>query len=229
MTLDSSLAPSIADEDARYGNKRLPKGIHVTEADHASDSGIEEVSIPWGYLLIHNRKVDAFKADMAAYNKENPSLAHECFIHYSVRRKQKKNGKGVVKKQVPTVSGLVFLQGETRELQLFLRDRYPLYHLVNDCSTGRPAVIPDKVMRPFMEVASTHPENITFLREPFVKFAKDHVKLRILTGLFAGLEGYIVRVDRDRQLIMEFGGYTVAIRGVHNEDFAVAEEPAAKK
>ena len=56
-----------------------------------------------------------------------------------------------------------------------------------------------------------------------VKFAKDHVKLRVLTGLFKGLEGYIVRIDRDRQLVMEFAGYAVAIRGVHNEDFEVVE------
>ncbi len=225
MTMDSSLTLSIADEGARYGDKRLPKGIRVTEADRTSAPDIEEISKPWGYLLIHNKKVDAFKAQMEDYNTNNPLSAHECFIHYTVKRQPKKDGKGVVEKQVPTVSGLVFLQGETKELQLFLRDNHPQYHLINDCSTGRPATIPDKVMRPFMEVVSTHPENVTFLREPFEKFAKDHVKLRILTGLFTGLEGYVVRVDRDRQLVMEFGGYTVAIRGVHNEDFAIAEEP----
>ena len=234
MTLDSSLTLTIADEDARYGDKRLPKGINVTEADnHPSAPGIEELSKPWGYLLIHNRKADRFKAEMDTYNQDNPLSAHECFIHYTVKRKQKKDSQGIIEKvvdeKVPTVSGLVFLQGETNELKMFLQDRYPLYHLVNDCSTGRPAVIPDKMMRPFMEVINTHPENITFLREPFEKFAKDHVKLRILTGLFAGLEGYVVRVDRDRQLVMDFGGHTVAIRGVHKEQFAIAEEPAVKK
>ncbi len=233
MTLDSSLALSIADEGARCNGKRLPKGIHVTEADLASAPGIEEVSKPWGYILIHNKKIDAFEAQMRAYNTANPSSAHECFIHYTVRRKKKKDSQGIVKKvvdeKVPTVSGLVFLQGETKELQQFLLANYPLLHLINDCSTSRPAIIPDKVMRPFMEVVSTHPENVTFLREPFEKFAKDHVKLRVLTGPFTGLEGYVIRVDRDRQLIMEFGGYTVAIRGIHNEDFVIVEEPTVKK
>ena len=130
---------------------------------------------------------------------------------------------GVIKKQQPTISGLVFLQGEVKELQTFLQTNYPHYHLVNDCSTGQPASISHKMMQPFMQVVSAHPENVTFLRDPFIKFAKDHVKLRVLTGLFKGMEGYIVRVDRDRQLIMELGGYAVAIRGVHKEDFAVVE------
>ena len=65
---------------------------------------------------------------------------------------------------------------------------------------------------------------ITFLRDPFVKFAQNHTKLRVLSGFFQGQEGYIVRIDRDRQLVFSFGGYAVAIRGVHNEDFEVVNE-----
>lgn len=74
-----------------------------------------------------------------------------------------------------------------------------------------------------MEVVASHPENVTFLRDPFEKFAKDHVKLRVLTGLFKGLEGYVVRINRNRQLVMELGEYAVAINDVHNEDFEIAE------
>ncbi len=33
-----------------------------------------------------------------------------------------------------------------------------------------------------------------------------------------------VRIDRDRQLVFDFGGRAVAIRGVHKEDFEVVEE-----
>ena len=235
MTLDSFLSPSIADENkgcgsTSCGNRSFPKGIHVTEAGVKPDSGmigvsngIEGNSLPWGYLFIHNRKAETFKRQVEAYNHQHPDVAHECFIHYSYKYKRNKSGKGVVKQQLPTVSGLVFLQGRTTDLQAFLQEHYPLYHLINDCSTGKPACISHKVMKPFMEVVATHPENVTFLRDPFVKFAKDHTKLRVLTGLFKGLEGYIIRVDRDRQLVMEFGGYAIAIRGVHKEDFEVVE------
>ena len=69
----------------------------------------------------------------------------------------------------------------------------------------------------------SEPERITFLRDPFVKFSKDHVKLRVLTGIMAGQEGYVVRILRDRQLVMDLGGYAVAISNVHKEDFEIAE------
>ena len=69
-----------------------------------------------------------------------------------------------------------------------------------------------------------NPERVTFLRDPFEKFARDHVKLRVLTGIFAGYEGYIVRIDRDRQLVFDFGGHAVALRGIHKEDFEEVRE-----
>jgi transcription antitermination factor NusG len=56
-----------------------------------------------------------------------------------------------------------------------------------------------------------------------VAFAKDHVKLRVLTGPFKDYEGYIIRIDRNRQLVFDFAGRAVALRGVHQEDFEVAE------
>ena len=56
-----------------------------------------------------------------------------------------------------------------------------------------------------------------------MKFAKDHVKLRVLTGIMAGQVGYVVRILKNRQLVMDFGGYAVAISNVHLEDFEIAE------
>lgn len=99
-------------------------------------------------------------------------------------RYRQKNEKGGVKKELlPSISGLVFLQGKTKVLQAFLKNYYPQYHLVKDRCKGVPASIKDKVMQPFMTVLKDNPERVTFLRDPFEKFAKDHVKLRVLTGI----------------------------------------------
>lgn len=228
MTLVSSLSSSAADVNDKYNNKRLPKGIHIVEADDASDSKVrgmskkEEEGAPWGYIFIQHMSAGSFEKKLESLKLEG-TFRPKCFIHRTVRYKQKPNGKGVMKEEKPTVSGLVFLQGETNQLRTFLIHNFPHYYLLNDCSTGRPAVIADRQMRPFMRIMKEAPERVTFLRDPFEKFAKDHVKLRVLTGVLKGQEGYIVRILRDRQLVMEFGGYAVAISNVHREDFEIAE------
>ena len=228
MTLVSSLSSSAADVNDKYNNKRLPKGIHIVEADDASDSKVrgmsknEEEGAPWGYIFIQHMSAGSFEKKLESLKLEG-TFRPKCFIHRTVRYKQKPNGKGVMKEEKPTVSGLVFLQGETNQLRTFLIHNFPHYYLVNDCSTGKPAVIADRQMRPFMRIMKEAPERVTFLRDPFEKFAKDHVKLRVLTGVLKGQEGYIVRILRDRQLVMEFGGYAVAISNVHREDFEIAE------
>lgn len=230
MTQVCSIPTSTADVNAKYHNKRLPKGIHIVETDDKSDSKVGEVSdneevtppLPWGYIFIQHMSAGAFEKNLETRKIEG-GYKPKCFIHRTIRYKKKPNGKGIVKEALPTISGLVFLQGRTEQLKSFLINNFPQYYLVNDCSTGKPATIADNIMQPFMRIMQEAPERITFLRDPFVKFAKDHVKLRVVSGLFKGQEGYIVRVMRDRQLIMDFGGYAVAISNVHNEDFEIAE------
>ena len=228
MTQVSSLPSSTADVSDMYNNKRLPKGIHVIRTDGESARKVEgipnreEKETPWGYLFIQHFAAEKFERTLATA-KLRGDFKPKCFIHRSVVYRRKPNGKGVMKEEKPTVSGLVFLQGKTEELRNFLQDNFPRYHLVNNCMTGEPASIKDSVMRPFMQVMESEPERVTFLRDPFIKFARDHVKLRVLTGILAGQEGYVVRILKNRQLVMDFGGYAVAINDVHNEDFEVAE------
>lgn len=233
MTQDCSHSPSSASVD-----QRLPKGIHIIGADPSSASSIEgtslnqpvaepatkekttaEQSTSWSYLFLQHMAAKRLQRWLEDYNHD--TVRQPFFVHQSLRYRYKdeERQRGIHKEQVPSVSGLVFLQGTVKDLQVFLKGYFPQYHLVNDCSTGRPASISDRVMQPFMNVARTHPEHLTFLRDPFERFAKDHTLLRVLTGPFAGYEGYIVRIDRDRQLVFDFGGHAVAIRGVHKEEF----------
>ena len=237
MTQDCLNSPSTADV-----SKRLPKGINIIGAEKLSDPSVEGISrrkrikkkedpstdpTSWSYLFILHMAAKGLQKWLEDFNanKEDKHKQHY-FIHktfrYSYRDKERQQG--VKKTLEQSVSGLIFLQGTVDDLQEFLKKHFPQYHLVNDRSLGRPASIKDSIMQPFMNVMKTHPEQVTFLRDSFEKFAKDHVKLRVLTGIFKDYEGYIVRIDRDRQLVFNFGGYAVAIRGVHKEDFEVVEE-----
>ena len=234
MTQASSLLSSTADVNDMYHDKRLPKGIHIIGADDESVSKVGGISknveennnteqeLPWGYIFIQHMSAENFEKKLEERKLEG-DFKPKCFIHRTIRYKKKPNGKGVMKEEKPSVSGLVFLQGRTEQLKSFLIHNFPQYFLVNDCCTGKPAVIADSKMRPFMKIMKDEPERVTFLRDPFVKFARDHVKLRVLTGLLKGQEGYVVRILRDRQLVMDFGGNAIAISNVHNEDFQIAE------
>ena len=229
MTLVSSLPSSTADVNELYHDKRLPKGIHVVWTDDESAQKVEGISrseeaeeAPWGYLFIQHFAAEKFDKNLKEGQFDGDFIP-KCFIHRTAFYKRKPNGKGVMKEKRPSVSGLVFLQGETEDLKAFLQKNFPHYHLVNNCMTGKPASIKNNVMKPFMRVVESDPARVTFLRDPFVKFAKDHVKLRVLTGILAGQEGYVVRILRDRQLVMDFGGNAIAISNVRNEDFEIAE------
>ena len=207
--------------------------------EHASlqDSG----NLPWGYVYIPHGRVERF-LELIDYIAAQGEFTPPTFVHRSPRRDKKseqktspqsskkkpKSAKNSGKSssdsepQDPlTVSGLVFLQGETRNLERFLMDNFPMIYLVKDCATNRPASIPHAQMKPFMELMKSNPYEITLLRDAFEKFAENRVKLRLLTGPFAGHEGYIVRIHRDRQLVMQLGGITIALRGVHRETFEV--------
>lgn len=126
----------------------------------------------------------------------------------------------------PTISGLIFIQGKTKVIRKYLWERFPQYHLVNDCSTRKAAVIPDSVMQPFMRIANTDPSRIRFLVNPLTHYAEGNTLVEIMTGPLAGLQGYIIRIDRDRKLVIGVGDMTVAIGGVHKENFEKVEEVA---
>lgn len=237
MTQDCLNSLSTAD-----ASKRLPKGINIIGAEKLSAPKVEGVSrrerikkendpakqpTSWSYLFLQHMAAKVFQKWLEDYNADDTRPSRQpFFIHQTFRYsyKNKETQQGVKKTLEPSVSGLIFLQGTVKGLQDFLSRYFPQYHLVNDCCYGRPASIKDSIMQPFMNVMKTHPEQVTFLRDSFEKFAKDHIKLRVLTGPFKNYEGYIVRIDRDRQLVFDFGGYAVAIRGVHKEDFEVVEE-----
>ncbi len=217
-------------ESTFHTEVRIPKGIDISEPEtpgsevkecaytnaQPSDNTIEKETpqTAWCYIFIHHNKVNSFTERL---NQDN--IRH--FIHKTVVFLRRKHSQGIRSLERPTVSGLVFLQGATADLQQYLAGTFPTLHLVNDCSTHRPAVIPDRIMQPFMRVIETSPERIRFLLHPFKYYAGGNIKLRITSGFLAGLEGYVIRIDRDRRLVMDVGGMSVAISGVHCEKFEV--------
>ena len=238
-TQSSALSTALEQPQATGTMERASAPAPYGALEHAFR--LDSDGLPWGYVYIPHGRVERF-LELIDYIATQGEFTPPTFVHRSPRRDKKseqktshqsskkkpKSAKNSGKSssdsepQDPlTVSGLVFLQGETRELQLFLNKNFQNVYLVNDCATNRPASIPQSQMKPFMDLMTSNPYEITLLRDAFEKFAENRVKLRLLTGPFAGHEGYIVRIHRDRQLVMQLGGITIALRGVHRETFEV--------
>lgn len=189
---------------------------------------------PWSYLFIRKRDTEYFSL------KAETEGGFRTFIHRTIvtdesgkPTKGKPNGSAQDREASngttegrPTISGLIFIQGKTKVIKKYLWERFPQYHLVNDCSTRKAAVIPDSVMQPFMRIANTDPSRIRFLVNPLTHYAEGNTLVEIMTGPLAGLQGYIIRIDRDRKLVIGVGDMTVAIGGVHKENFEKVEEVA---
>lgn len=193
-----------------------------------------QVPAPWSYLFIRNRDAENFSL------KAETEGGFKTFVHRTIitdasgkSTKGKPNGSAQDREAGngttegrPTISGLIFIQGKTKVIKKYLWERFPQYHLVNDCSTRKAAVIPDSVMQPFMRIANTDPSRIRFLVNPLTHYAEGNTLVEIMTGPLAGLQGYIIRIDRDRKLVIGVGDMTVAIGGVHKENFEKVEEVA---
>lgn len=203
--------------------------------DMESTRDRSQAPVPWSYLFIRKRDAEYFSL------KAETEGGFRTFIHRTIitdesgkSTKGKPNGSAqdrdgttaTATEGRPTISGLIFIQGKTKIIRRYLWERFPQYHLVNDCSTRKAAVIPDSVMQPFMRIAGTDPSRIRFLVNPLTHYAEGNTLVEIITGPLAGLQGYIIRIDRDRKLVIGVGDMTVAIGGVHKENFEKVEEVA---
>lgn len=193
---------------------------NLKDARGAKAGGEAGAGTSWCYMFIHNKDAAKFSEYAAS------EAGFKTFVHRTLNYKKPTEKYGDVEGGRPTISGLLFIQGNDKKIKNYLRTYFPQYHVVNDCSTRRTAVIPDMVMQAFMKVSSADPTKIRFMLNPLNHYAKGNTLVRVMTGPMAGLEGYIIRIDRDRRLVMGVGDMTVAIGGVHKEQFEAVEDVA---
>jgi hypothetical protein len=252
MKQDCTVSQSTADEIKSFQtteSKGFPEGTHISEPDEMTGSAIKKCSqvnketetekesisvvVPnnddkdnctsWSYLFVHNQKVKSIEEQL-----KKDGVTH--FVHKTIKYVPRHRNRGGMREvETPSVSGLIFLQGYSETLQDYLDKNIKPYKLCKNCSTGKVATIPCNQMEPFMRVAETEPERLRFLLRPFVYYSKNRTLLRIVTGEYAGLEGYVIRIARDRKLVMDVGGMAVALSGVHAERFEEVNKNEADK
>lgn len=168
----------------------------------------------WSYLFIHHAKVE--------YVSKKLEERFRIFIHRTIIYKREK--KKIKKDERPTISGLVFIQGNSNDIQHFLKENFFSLYLVKDCSSKQVATIPDSIMQSFMQVSEFNSTRIRFMPHAFDYYSKGNPLVRITSGSLAGLEGYRIRISRDKCFITSIGGMTVAIGGIYKENFENLDE-----
>lgn len=79
-------------------------------------------------------------------------------------------------------------------------------------------------MLPFMQVSRIGATRIRFMPNSLGYYSYGHPLVTITSGVLAGLQGYVVRIAREKRLVTSIGNMTIAISGIHKESFENAEE-----
>lgn len=196
--------------NARGETKNAAEMVSGTEGEKVYGNKVTS----WCYLFVHHRKVDMVSDIL---QKNYPVFVHKSIVY-------KRENKHIKKSEKPTISGLLFVQGDGNEIQKFLQETFLNLYLVKDCSRGKIAAIPDSIMQPFMQVSKVNPTRIRFMPHPIDYYAKGNTLIKITSGVLSGLEGYRIRISRDKCLVTTLEGMTVAIGGIHKESFENMDE-----
>lgn len=111
------------------------------------------------------------------------------------------------KKLVPAVNNLVFVYAAKTDLDAFIRsfgDSRPVNYYW-DRTTDAPLIVPGKAMEDFIKIASSMDEDLIYLTEISEKL-KEGQKVTITDGPFKGVEGKIVRIRKNRRVMVELPG-----------------------
>lgn len=199
MKLDSTDSLSVARGELDNGRT----GVSAPEEKEYPESN------DWCYLHVHYTKVE----HVASVIEQR----FRVFVHKTVTY-VKHDGK-VVRQEKPTISGLVFVQGHQDAIKDYLREELQGCFLVNDRSTRKTAVIRDGEMQLFMKTMEVEPTRIRFMEKPYEYYGKYYPQVQITSGPFAGKEGFIIRIHRDRHFVMQLGNMAIAVSGIHKESF----------
>lgn len=129
-----------------------------------------------------------------------------------------------VSRMALTMPGLVFVRGNKNQLVALLREKSGASRLMVDSSRKEKdaMVVADSEMTAFRLFNDNTAGQLMMLRSPFYNFTSAD-RIRIMSGPFAGYEGYIREIGGDNKLIFKVGSMAIALSNVMRYDVAVVE------
>lgn len=149
----------------------------------------------------------------------------ENFLPLQYKLVQQRSGKKK-KELVPAVSNLIF----ARTTKSVLKDikqgvKYLQYKTQKQDNKNVPIIVPDEQMNLFMAVCRTLNEKLIYLEPEKVNIAKG-TKVKIIGGVFDGVEGIFVKVNgaRSKRVVVMIEGLTaVATTEISSDLLQVVE------
>lgn len=137
--------------------------------------------------------------------KHLEELGYETFIPMKIKESE---CKGVIKKELkPAISNLLFVNILPDEMEAIRRDpkiEYPIRY-IRDYATQGPTIIPEKQMQNFMKISKMNNPGCIYLSNDDIKLKKG-TRVRVLSGIFKGVEGIFMRIKRDRKVVVSIPG-----------------------
>lgn len=123
----------------------------------------------------------------------------------------------LIKKDYESIKRLIFIQPAESATQFINKLKSEFGVTVTpykDCMTGEIAKVGDTEMQRFIKLSRNDPDSIEILKDCFNKFS-DRPRVRVKAGPYEGLEGHLVRIRRDRKVVISLGVNAISISGIH--------------
>ncbi len=149
--------------------------------------------------------------------------AHVWESYLPLQRKEGKTGTGAtVVRTAPLIPGLVFARANKTQLKDWLQRKAPTCYLMPDATSteGAPMIIGDEEMERFKLFTDHAHGQLTLLHSPYRQF-RTNDRVKILSGPFAGYEGFVRSIGRDNKLIFRLGEMAIALSNIMRYDLAV--------
>lgn len=139
-------------------------------------------------------------------------LGIECFVPMTYKFVESRNDgdSELQRKLMPAINNLIFVRS-TQERISGLKGTNevlePLRYMMDRTAGKEPEImtVPNRQMENFLRVASKTDDSVMFLDENSI-VGKEGKRVRIMGGLFEGVEGVIRRVKRCKRVVVEIEG-----------------------
>ncbi len=148
----------------------------------------------------------------------------ETFLPMTHRRHQPAGGL----KARAIVMTYLFVRGRLGDIKAALKDIDGVeLEMTALRDAGIPMCIDDEDMHRFMTFSEHHLE-LERLRNPYRSF-NNNDRARILSGPFAGYEGFIKEIKRDLKLIVRVGNWAVAVANIQKYDLVIISNDGTRE